>query len=39
MGKVPVAPRRKRLLPEGDRKVKGFADKPRDDGFNKMEKM
>jgi len=33
MGKVPVAPRRKRLLSEGAKKVRGLADSPRVDGL------
>ena len=33
MGMVPVAPRRKRLLSEGDKNVSGFADRPRVDGL------
>jgi hypothetical protein len=33
MGMVPVAPRRKRLLSEGDKKVSGLADRPRVDGL------
>ena len=33
MGKVPVAPRRKRLPSEGERKVIGLAERPRAEGF------
>jgi hypothetical protein len=33
MGMVPVAPRRKRLLSEGAKKVSGLADRPRVDGL------
>jgi hypothetical protein len=33
IGMVPVAPRRKRLLSEGDKKVSGLADSPRADGL------
>jgi hypothetical protein len=33
MGMVPVAPRRKRLLSDGDKKVSGLADRPRADGL------
>jgi hypothetical protein len=36
---VPVAPRRKRLLSEGDKKVRGFADNPRADGLSKIDKI
>jgi len=33
MGMVPVAPRKKRLLSEGDKNVSGLADRPRVDGL------
>lgn len=35
---VPVAPRRKRLLSEGDKKLKGLSDSPRADGLRKIDK-
>ncbi|MGZ3647678.1 MAG: hypothetical protein ACXU9G_01460 [Syntrophales bacterium] len=38
MGMVPVAPRRKRLLSEGDRKVSGLADRPRVDGLEIIDR-
>jgi hypothetical protein len=34
---VPVAPRRKRLLSDGDKKFRGFADNPRPDGFKNID--
>jgi hypothetical protein len=37
MGMVPVAPRRKRLLSEGDKKVSGLADRPRADGLERID--
>jgi len=39
MGMVPVAPRRKRLLPPGDRKVSGFADRPTAEELKRIERM
>ena len=39
MGMVPVAPRRKRLLSEGDKKVRGFADRPRAEGLEIIDMM
>jgi hypothetical protein len=38
MGMVPVAPRRKRLLSEGDKKVSGLADRPRADGLKTIDR-
>jgi hypothetical protein len=38
MGMVPVAPRRKRLRSEGDRKVSGLADRPRVDGLKIIDR-
>jgi hypothetical protein len=38
IGMVPVAPRRKRLLSDGDRKVRGFADRPRADGLKIIDR-
>lgn len=37
MGIVPVAPRRKRLLSEGAKKVSGLADRPRVDGLKTID--
>jgi hypothetical protein len=37
MGMVPVAPRRNKLLSEGDRKVSGFMDRPAPLGLNRMD--
>ena len=39
MGMDPVAPRRKRLWLEGERKVKGLADIPADFGLRAIDKM
>ena len=38
MGMVPVAPRRKRLLSDGDKKVSGLADRPRADGLEIIDR-
>jgi len=37
MGTVPVAPKRNKLVSEGDRKVSGFKDKPVAPGLNNIE--
>jgi len=37
MGTVPVAPKRRRLLSAGDKKVNGFNEKPEDKGFSNRE--
>jgi hypothetical protein len=37
MGIVPVAPRSKRLLFAGDKKYKGFNEKPDDKGLSRRE--
>jgi len=37
MGIVPVAPKSKRLLFAGDKKEKGFSEKPVDQGLSRRE--
>jgi hypothetical protein len=39
MGIVPVAPKRSKLLSEGDKKVSGFRVSPAALGFSRMEMM
>jgi hypothetical protein len=38
MGRVPVAPSKSRLPWEGEKKVRGFREKPVDEGFRRMDR-